>query len=69
MTSGPDAIALGQKMSETWIAFARTGNPNNAHIPNWPAYNSTKRATMIFDNECRVENDPGSEERHLWSTI
>jgi para-nitrobenzyl esterase len=66
---GPDAAALGEKMSETWLAFARSGNPNNAQIPNWPAYTSTTRATMIFDNECRVENDPDRAERHLWATV
>jgi para-nitrobenzyl esterase len=47
------------------VAFARSGNPNNPKIPNWPAYTSTTRATMSFDDECRVENDPDRAERHL----
>src|SRR6185369_8740166 len=45
-----EAAALAEKMSSAWIAFARTGNPNNTKVPNWPAYKST-RSTMIFDNE------------------
>lgn len=58
MTGGtPDAIALAEKMSDAWLAFARTGNPNAASLPSWPAYTSDKRATMIFDNSCVVRNN------------
>jgi para-nitrobenzyl esterase len=53
-------------MSQTWLAFARTGNPNNSAIPKWPGYSSEQRATMIFDNECRIENDPYGAERLAW---
>ncbi|HLI79150.1 MAG TPA: carboxylesterase family protein, partial [Candidatus Binataceae bacterium] len=59
-------FALAEKMSQTWLAFARTGNPNNGAIPEWPGYSSEHRATMIFDNECRIENDPMSAERRAW---
>jgi para-nitrobenzyl esterase len=55
-------------MSSAWIAFARTGNPNNAKVPNWPAYKSD-RATMIFDTEPKVVTDPLGAERHLWATV
>ena len=54
----PEAYALEDKVSSTWTAFARAGNPNNAKIPNWPAYSVAKRETMLFNNECRVVNDP-----------
>jgi para-nitrobenzyl esterase len=66
---GPEAAALAAKMSEAWIAFARTGNPNTPALPPWPAYTAASRPTMTFDNECKVENDPGAAERHLWATI
>jgi para-nitrobenzyl esterase len=59
-------FALAEKMSQTWLAFARTGNPNNSAIPKWPGYSSEQRATMIFDNECRIENDPYGAERLAW---
>src|SRR5260370_1653277 len=48
-----------------WAALARTGNPNHSGLPNWPAYTADKRATMIFDTPCRVENDPTSEVRTI----
>jgi para-nitrobenzyl esterase len=63
----PARFALADKMSSTWIAFARTGNPNNGAIPNWPAYSTATRPTMIFDNQCRVENDPLGAERAAWT--
>ncbi len=63
----PERFELSRKMSKTWIAFARTGDPNNDSIPDWPAYSVGRRPTMIFDVNCRVENDPYSQERLAWS--
>ena len=50
--------ALAGVVSETWVAFARTGNPNNPKIPFWPAFNPETRPTMIIDDEFKVVNDP-----------
>ena len=38
-------------------------------MPNWPAYEMTKRATMIFDKDTRVENDPRGEIRKFWDQM
>ena len=70
MTSGgPEVKALAAKTSEAWIQFARSGNPNHKGLPNWPAYTTAERATMVFDNACKIVNDPGSEERKLWASL
>jgi len=61
--------ALADRMQAAWIAFARGGNPNAAGLPSWPAYEPGSRATLIFDAECRVENDPGGAERRLWDGL
>jgi para-nitrobenzyl esterase len=61
--SGQERYALAHKMSAAWAAFARTGNPNHPDLPNWPAFSLKDRATMIFNNECKVVNDPNREER------
>jgi hypothetical protein len=61
--SGADRYPLQEKMSGAWAAFARTGNPNHKGLPNWPAFKTDQRATMIFDNQCKVVNDPHREER------
>ena len=55
---GPQPQALAGTMADTWITFARSGDPNNAAIPTWPAYDTRRRATMLFDATPRVENDP-----------
>jgi len=66
---GAAAHDLARRVSSTWAAFARTGNPDNPSIPHWPAYNEAERATMILDRECRVANDDGRETRLLWKEL
>jgi para-nitrobenzyl esterase len=69
MTKSPTAKALAEKTSSAWIAFAKSGDPNHAGLPKWPAYSASERATMVFDTVCRTENDPGSAERRAWNEI
>ncbi|HUA32114.1 MAG TPA: carboxylesterase/lipase family protein [Candidatus Binataceae bacterium] len=63
----PDRYTLSDRMMRTWLQFARSGNPNNAAIPEWPTYSPERRATMIFDRECGIQNDPYGKERQAWS--
>jgi len=65
----PERFKLAENMSGAWVAFTRSGNPNHKGIPKWSTYTADKRATMLFNIECRVENDPFSEERKLWDGI
>jgi para-nitrobenzyl esterase len=57
----PEAIALADRVSQAWINFARTGNPNHAGLPEWPAFTDEKRSTMVFDNECAVKDNYDSK--------
>ena len=50
-------------MSETWLAFARTGNPNNAAVPAWAPYDLSSRLVMLFDTTPDVQADPHQAER------
>ena len=61
--SGQERYALADKMSRAWVAFAKTGNPNHPGLPDWRPFTATERATMVFDNDCKVVNDPGSAQR------
>ena len=54
----PDAIALSRQMSAAWVQFARTGNPNHAGLPHWPAYTSAQRAVMEFNTQSQLRVDP-----------
>lgn len=51
----PEAIRLGDQMSDAWLNFARTGNPNTPKLPVWDAYTPDKGALMFFDAPvCKV---------------
>jgi para-nitrobenzyl esterase len=65
----PERFQAARNMSAAWAAFARTGNPSHPGIPEWPAYDATRRATMLLDAECRVFDDPFKEERLLWDSL
>lgn len=58
---GRDAYTLADKMSQAWINFARSGNPNHKGLPNWPTYNEQTGATMMFDVTPTVRNHPDKE--------
>jgi para-nitrobenzyl esterase len=62
---GPAARALAAKVSEAWIRFARTGDPNHNGLPKWPAFRAEKHATMVFDNTCTVAYDADREELNV----
>jgi para-nitrobenzyl esterase len=66
---GTDAKTLADKMAAMWVAFAKTGDPNTSAIPRWPAYDAQTRATMVFDTNTRVENDPRHDFRLLWDEL
>ena len=58
---GKEAVELADKMSQAWINFARTGDPNAGGLPQWPAYNPEEGAMMIFDNRCEVRYNHDKE--------
>ena len=62
----PTGQAMADIMSDSFIAFGRTGDPNTAALPAWPHFNTQERPTMIFDLPPRIENDPRREERMLF---
>ncbi len=67
--SGADRYLLATRMSSAWAAFARNGNPSCKELPHWGAFDTKQRATMVFNNECRLVNDPHGAERKLLYSI
>ncbi|MGH9125223.1 MAG: carboxylesterase/lipase family protein [Acidimicrobiales bacterium] len=61
----PDRHALARAMHTAWTAFAVSGDPSTQLLA-WPRYEDPDRATMVFDAESRVTNDPDGTERRLW---
>ena len=42
------------------------GDPSHAELPDWPAYDPARRATMLFDlPESRPADDPDGEARRF----
>ena len=66
---GPSAQPMADQMSETFIAFARSGNPNNKLIPRWDPYTLPRRQTMVFDVPSSLQNDPRGAERRLFAKV
>ncbi|MFI6438064.1 carboxylesterase/lipase family protein [Streptomyces sp. NPDC050759] len=60
---GPDKppADLADRMHETWIRFAATGDPG------WDPYDTERRATMHIDAEWTQIDDPRSRERQAWT--
>jgi para-nitrobenzyl esterase len=65
----PQQNTLWKKFASGWVALAKTADPNCSELPHWPPYDSASRATMVFDNDPRVENDPRGEIRKYWDQM
>ncbi len=61
--NSPEIAPMTEMMMATWSAFAHTGNPNNALLPEWPVYETEGRRTMLLDLNARVESGPGRTTR------
>lgn len=60
----PEAQALAKKMATAWVNFARTGNPSQPGL-TWAPSNPDRSPTMVFDNHCRMVDDPEGEVRRI----
>lgn len=60
----PEAQALAKKMATAWANFARTGNPSQPGL-TWTPTDPDSCKTMVFDNECRMVDDPEGEVRKI----
>ncbi len=61
-----ESVALSGRMQDAWLAFAQTGAPGHPGLPVWPAYDSSRRATMVLDATCQVVEAPLERERLAW---
>ena len=57
---------MADRLASCWAAFAKTGDPNNDHIPPWKPYDDAGRAVMIFDNDTRQDLNPRAGIRAWW---
>lgn len=62
---GPDARKLGQAMADTWVQFARSGDPNHSGIPKWDAYSDESGINLIFDDCANTVKHPDRDELQI----
>jgi para-nitrobenzyl esterase len=60
---GDKPQAVADRMHRAWIAFVRDLDPG------WPTYDLTRRATMRFDTDSGVIDDPEGLEREAWAGL
>lgn len=66
---GIKARKMAKIVSASFIAFAKTGNPQTEFIPKWPKYSLKNRETMLFDLPPILINDPRRLERKLFEKV
>jgi para-nitrobenzyl esterase len=66
---GEGARRMSATMQGALLAFARTGDPNYSGLPRWEPYTLPRRATMLFDAESRLVDDPRGNERQLFAKV
>lgn len=59
----PARATVSNAMMTAFLTFARIGNPG------WAEYTLPTRATMIFDTDTRIVNDPRRWERELFARV
>jgi para-nitrobenzyl esterase len=67
--TGPTAQPMADQMSEAFLAFARTGDPNGRAIPRWTPYSLPRRQTMVFDAPSKMVDDPRGAERKFFGRL
>ncbi|HEV2580527.1 MAG TPA: carboxylesterase/lipase family protein [Ktedonobacteraceae bacterium] len=65
--NAPERLQLAHQMQRSWIAFAHHGDPNTPELPLWPSYDLKARATMLFNRESLIQDDPDAEARQVWA--
>jgi para-nitrobenzyl esterase len=58
---------LADQRASVWVSMAAKGNPNNAHVPDWPTYDTKTRTTMVFGSPTNPVNDPRRAFREYWA--
>jgi para-nitrobenzyl esterase len=67
--AGPAAERLSARLQDAWLSFARDGRPASPDLVPWPAYDETRRATMLLGEACDVVEAPYDEERAFWDGL
>ncbi len=60
----PEDLAMSDLVSSYWTNFAKTGDPNGAGLPPWPAFASGAEQVMVFDKASSARPLPNDKQLH-----
>ena len=55
--SASEPAEVAHHLMSAFVAFARSGNPNNPDMPEWTPFDPIKRTAMLIDRMCGEVND------------
>jgi para-nitrobenzyl esterase len=61
LPSQPGDGKLSELMSTYWINFAKSGDPNGAGLPAWPAFTEKDQKAMFFDDSSSARAAPNMD--------
>jgi para-nitrobenzyl esterase len=53
----PRDQVLADIVTDYWVQFAKTGNPNSGNLPRWPEYRNDTREYIQFGHEIRIASN------------
>jgi para-nitrobenzyl esterase len=68
---GPEAERMADLTMDTWLAFARSGDPSHAGLPEgrFERWDPARRATLLLGRELRHADDPAGAQREAWEGV
>ena len=60
---------LSARVQRAWIGFARSGDPGHDDLPEWPAYDAERRATLVLAPRCHVHDAPYAHALRFWGEL
>ena len=63
---GPEDKQLSEMISSYWVNFAKSGNPNGAGLPIWPAFKDGDQKVMVFDAKPSARQVPNLDKLKVY---
>jgi para-nitrobenzyl esterase len=69
LNAGKDADDVAGALMHAHAEFAASARPGAPGGGSWPQYDTSRRATVIFDNPCRTVDDPLGDIAQAWEGL
>jgi carboxylesterase type B len=64
---------VSRAMAGAWAQFAKTGNPNGAGLPQWPAYTTPEYRLLDYGDEISIRSNAKNPQvdffQHVFETM